>query len=116
MGVIPWTGLYKASYKGEKIHGNPQSCRWCGGAFGAVSQTAQAGNNAVITYRSNFSTKTKCTLKRPKKWVKIVKINLFSRKPFRVYIHRRDEGHNHDATRIRKGFKIDFRQLMCGSK
>jgi len=62
--------------------------RWCGGTFGAVSQTAQAGTNAVITYR----------------------------KPFRVFIHRRDEGHNHDATRIRKGFKIDFRQLMCGTK
>ena len=71
MGVIPWTGMYKASYKGEKILGNPQSCRWCGGAFGAVSQTAQAGNNAVITYRSNFSTKTKFTLKRPKNGSKL---------------------------------------------
>ena len=25
--------------------------RWCGGAFGAVSQVAQAGTNAVTTYR-----------------------------------------------------------------
>ena len=33
--------------------------RWCGGTFGAVSQTAQAGNNAVITYRYKYLEKLK---------------------------------------------------------